>query len=149
MVIIDPTGMRTVSPFVKREPARCVHELTSLSRSDSRTFGGDIYPLRLKLGQMLAKVAPCPERTLWFRCQVMVRRLPSAIPRSRGYLFEKGYCGHRTVDEDYLEPARGVANFGADALECCTITGVRQAARSRGGQPCHGTRGQKGDCLTS
>ena len=64
MVIIDPTGMRTVSPFVKREPARCVHELTSLSRSDSRTFGGDIYPLRLKLGQMLAKVAPCPRADL-------------------------------------------------------------------------------------
>ena len=116
MVIADSTGTRSVSPFAKRDPARCVHEMISLSRSDSVTFGGELYPLRVKLGQTLAKAAPCP------RADVVVGIPTAGVPAALGYAevsklpFREGLIRAPYTGRQYLEPARGMANFGARIL---------------------------------
>jgi amidophosphoribosyltransferase len=116
MVIVDSTGSRSVSPFVKREPARCVHELVALSRSDSVTFGAPLYPLRVNLGRALAKAAPCP------RADVVVGIPPAGIPAALGFSeesnipFREGLIRAPYSGRQYLEPAHGVTNFGARTL---------------------------------
>jgi amidophosphoribosyltransferase len=116
MVIVDATGLRSVSPFVKKEPARCIHEMVALSRADSVTFGGALYPLRVKLGQTLAKAAPCP------RADVVVGIPPAGTPAALGFAeasklpFREGLIRAPYTGRQYLEPARGVANFGARIL---------------------------------
>ncbi|MFQ5896184.1 MAG: amidophosphoribosyltransferase, partial [Nitrospinota bacterium] len=58
MVVIDGDGLRSHQPLRAPRVAQCIFEHIYLARPDSRIFGHNVYEVRLRLGERLAREAP-------------------------------------------------------------------------------------------
>jgi amidophosphoribosyltransferase len=54
MLVIDENGVKSYSPFEKRDPTHCIFEFVYFSRPDSQIFGEYVDKTRRKLGKNLA-----------------------------------------------------------------------------------------------
>jgi amidophosphoribosyltransferase len=61
MVILDATSSQSVQPFPRQERAACVQEFVAVAARRADAFGMPVYPVRVGLGERLAKEHPCEE----------------------------------------------------------------------------------------
>lgn len=111
VVIITPTGMRSIRPFAKTEKRFCIFEYVYFSRPDSMSEGRNVYETRQRIGAQLAREAHVA-------ADVVVPVPDSGIPGALGYAkqsripFELGIIRNHYVGRTFIEPSDRVRHLG-------------------------------------
>jgi len=114
MVVVDALGESALMPFARRDRAACIQEPLHLAGVDAHVFGQATYPIRVALGERLAREAPCPQ------ADVVVGLPGAGAAIATGY----GRVADKPVREGlvpaiyaagrrYVEPPREIRDFGA------------------------------------
>jgi amidophosphoribosyltransferase len=111
IVIIDRTGLRSLTPFSPRRRLQCVFEYIYFARPDSTLWGQNVYHVRKALGHRLAEehpveadvVVPVPDSGLGAALGFAER---SGIP------FDLGLIRNHYVGRTFIEPRQGIRHFG-------------------------------------
>jgi amidophosphoribosyltransferase len=111
MVIVDGSGIRSISPFAKVKKRFCIFEYVYFSRPDSVSEGINVYEARQRIGAQLAREAPVD-------ADVVVPVPDSGIPGALGYAkesripFELGIIRNHYVGRTFIEPSDHVRHLG-------------------------------------
>lgn len=111
MVIIEPSGMRSLKPFAPTNKRFCIFEYVYFSRPDSVSEGINVYETRQRIGAQLAREAPVD-------ADVVVPVPDSGIPGALGYAkesripFELGIIRNHYVGRTFIEPSDHVRHLG-------------------------------------
>ncbi len=111
MVVVDATGIRSVWPFEKAEPALCLFEFVYFARSDSILYGQNIHAARVRMGKTLAIEAPQ-------EADVVVPVPESGIPAAQGFAVQSGIpyadglVKNRYVGRTFIEPSSSLRDRG-------------------------------------
>jgi len=111
VVIITPSGMRSIKPFAKTEKRFCIFEYVYFSRPDSISEGRNVYETRSRIGAQLAREAHVA-------ADVVVPVPDSGIPGAIGYAkqsripFELGIIRNHYVGRTFIEPSDRVRHLG-------------------------------------
>ncbi len=114
VLVIDENGQRSIRPWPPEQvdPKLCLLEFVYLARPDSRLYGQEVHSARLRMGELLADVAPVPAD--------LVMGVPdSGLPAAEGYARRSGipygqglvknrYIGRTFIVPDQVQRARGV-----------------------------------------
>ncbi|MGA2331945.1 MAG: amidophosphoribosyltransferase [Syntrophales bacterium] len=111
ILIIDHTGLKSLTPFPKVRPAHCIFELIYFARPDSQIFGQNVYMCRKRLGHSLAKeyrpevdiVMPFPDSGTY---AALGYAEESGIP------FEMGMIRNHYVGRTFIQPSQPMRDFG-------------------------------------
>jgi len=111
VVIITPSGMRSLKPFTPQKKRFCIFEYVYFSRPDSISEGKNVYETRQRIGAWLA-------RETGVAADVVVPVPDSGIPGAIGYAkesgisFELGIIRNHYVGRTFIEPSAQVRNLG-------------------------------------
>jgi amidophosphoribosyltransferase len=111
ILIIDHTGVKSLTPFPKVKPAHCIFELIYFARPDSQIFGQNVYMCRKRLGHSMAKeyrpevdiVMPFPDSGTY---AALGYAEESRIP------FEMGMIRNHYVGRTFIQPSQPMRDFG-------------------------------------
>jgi len=111
ILIIDHTGLKSLTPFPKVRPAHCIFELIYFARPDSQIFGQNVYMCRKRLGHSMAKeyrpdvdiVMPFPDSGTY---AALGYAEESRIP------FEMGMIRNHYVGRTFIQPTQPMRDFG-------------------------------------
>jgi amidophosphoribosyltransferase len=111
ILIIDHTGLKSLTPFPKVKPAHCIFELIYFARPDSQVFGQNVYMCRKRLGHSMAKeyrpdvdiVMPFPDSGTY---AALGYAEESGIP------FEMGMIRNHYVGRTFIQPSQPMRDFG-------------------------------------
>ncbi|MFO1127170.1 MAG: amidophosphoribosyltransferase [Rhodospirillales bacterium] len=111
MVVIDDNGLRSIKPFAKVPRRFCVFEYIYFARPDSTIDARNVYDVRWRIGQELAResgvdadlVVPVPDSGV-----------PAAIgyARQSGIPFELGIIRNHYVGRTFIEPTQHIRLLG-------------------------------------
>ncbi len=113
MIIIEGGKVSSVSPFPDRALSRCIHEFVSVARGTATSMGQAVYPVRVALGQRLAREQPCDT------AEVVVGLPGEGVPAALGYArganvdYFEALLPNAGAHERLLEPPGGLADFDA------------------------------------
>ncbi|HEX4295008.1 MAG TPA: amidophosphoribosyltransferase [Rhizomicrobium sp.] len=111
MVVITKDGIESFHPFNKQPHRFCVFEYIYFARPDSMVDGRNVYELRKRAGEELAKESPA-------LADIVVAVPDSSIPAALGYAnesglpFELGIIRNHYVGRTFIEPSEGIRDFG-------------------------------------
>lgn len=111
IVIVEPTGIRSLRPFQNTPKRFCIFEYVYFSRPDSLSEGLNVYQVRQRIGAQLAREAPV-------EADVVVPVPDSGIPGALGYAkesgipFELGIIRNHYVGRTFIEPSDHVRHLG-------------------------------------
>lgn len=113
LVEILPDGeLKSYFPFARTREAACVFEYIYFARPDSIVFGRNVYAVRKRLGEELAREAPVPG------AEVVVPVLDSGVAAAIGYsqasgiALELGLIRNHYVGRTFIEPKQSIRDFG-------------------------------------
>ncbi|MFA6635606.1 MAG: amidophosphoribosyltransferase [Candidatus Omnitrophota bacterium] len=111
IVVIDPSGIKSIKPFDKKRPAQCVFEFIYFSRPDSIIFGDSVYRVRKDLGRQLAREFPVPAD--------MVISIPDSgnyaalgYSEESGLPFEFGIVRNHYIGRTFIQPSPEMRRHG-------------------------------------
>lgn len=111
IVIIDSSGLHSITPFQPVKTAYCIFELIYFSRPDSRIFGKNVYMYRKHLGNHLAReylpdvdfVMPFPDSGNYAALgYAEERRVP----------FEMGMVRNHYIGRTFIQPSQTMRKLG-------------------------------------
>jgi len=112
--VVEVTGdgeLKSYFPFGVFKPSPCVFEYIYFARPDSSIFGKNVYPIRKRLGEELAREQPA--------IADMVIPVPdSGVPAAIGYSqasglpLELGLIRNHYVGRTFIEPKQSIRDFG-------------------------------------
>ena len=111
LVVIDHAGVTSHFPFRPVEPAPCVFEYIYFSRPDSQVFGREVYGLRRRLGEQLARELPV-------EADVVIAVPDSGVPAALGYAsasgipYDTGLVRNHYIGRTFIEPQQAIRHFG-------------------------------------
>jgi amidophosphoribosyltransferase len=111
LVVITDNGPVSHFPFLPVQKAPCVFEYVYFARPDSQVFGREVYALRRRLGQQLAREAP-------IAADVVIAVPDSGVPAALGYAdqakipYETGLVRNHYVGRTFIEPRQAIRHFG-------------------------------------
>ena len=111
IVIVEPTGIRSLKPFKHTSKRFCIFEYVYFSRPDSQSEGQNVYQVRQRIGAELSREAPVD-------ADLVVPVPDSGIPGALGYAkesgipFELGIIRNHYVGRTFIEPSDHVRNLG-------------------------------------
>jgi amidophosphoribosyltransferase len=111
IVVITKDGIESHFPFAKTPQRFCVFEYIYFSRPDSVVEGRNVYELRKRAGEELAKESPA-------LADIVVPVPDSSIPAAIGFAnksglpFELGIIRNHYVGRTFIEPSEGIRHFG-------------------------------------
>ena len=112
IVVVDESGLKSLTPFLPVAPRFCVFEYVYFSRPDSIVEGVNVYEARRRIGTELAREAPVPGADL-------VTPVPdSGTPGAIGFAaearipFELGIIRNHYVGRTFIEPADQIRHLG-------------------------------------
>lgn len=111
IIFITKTGLRSIKPAGKTQSAFCIFEFIYFARPDSTIFGENVYQIRKRLGQRLAKeYQPIGDLTMPFPDSGNYAALgfaeASKIP------FEMGVIRNHYVGRTFIQPSQTMRDFG-------------------------------------
>jgi len=102
LVAIDATGVRSIR-FAEPAPKLCVFEFVYIARPDTHLYGQSVHSVRQRMGEELARQAPCVAD--------MVMPIPeSGVPAAQGFARESGipygdgFVKNRYVGRTFIQP---------------------------------------------
>lgn len=111
LIEITEQGVASFRPFLPVEHAPCVFEYVYFSRPDSQVFGREVYAVRRKLGEQLAKEAPVD-------ADVVIAVPDSGVPAALGYAraagipYETGLVRNHYIGRTFIQPQQAIRHFG-------------------------------------
>lgn len=111
MLIIDETGMQSVSPLETKAAAVCTFEHVYFSRPDSIIFGKSVNESRHKMGKQLALEHPV-------EADLVVPVPDSGVAAAIGYArqsqinFRQAIIRNHYVGRTFIEPSQSIRSFG-------------------------------------
>ena len=105
IVIITNDGLKSMNPFPPMPTRPCIFEYIYFSRPDSRVGGKNVYDVRKRFGQELAKETPA-------NADIVVPVPDSGTPAAIGYAseinlpFELGITRNHYVGRSFIEPTQ-------------------------------------------
>jgi amidophosphoribosyltransferase len=111
IVVITKDGVESHFPFARQPQRFCVFEYIYFSRPDSVVEGRNVYELRKRAGEELAKESPA-------LADIVVPVPDSSIPAAIGFAnqsglsFELGIIRNHYVGRTFIEPTEGIRHFG-------------------------------------
>jgi len=103
LVAIDATGVRSIR-FAEPTPKLCLFEFVYIARPDTQLYGQSVHGARQRMGEELARQAPCAEAD-------MVMPVPeSGVPAAQGYArasgipYGDGFVKNRYVGRTFIQP---------------------------------------------
>ena len=111
IVIIDETGVQSLTPFPEQDHAHCIFELIYFARPDSQIFGQNVYLCRKRLGHRLAQeFRPDVDLVMPFPDSGNYAALGYA--EESGLPFEMGMIRNHYVGRTFIQPTQPVRDFG-------------------------------------
>ncbi|MFA4915642.1 MAG: amidophosphoribosyltransferase [Syntrophales bacterium] len=111
IIIIDKTGLRSMTPFQEVKPAHCIFELIYFARPDSQIFGENVYLCRKRLGHCMAKeYRPDVDLVMPFPDSGNYAALGYA--EESGIPFEMGMIRNHYVGRTFIQPTQPMRDFG-------------------------------------
>jgi amidophosphoribosyltransferase len=113
MVVIDATGVRTVSPFADTDidPRLCLMEFVYFHRPDGQLYGKGVHAARVRMGEQLAEQSPVDAD--------LVMGVPeSGIPAAEGFAnrsgisFGFGLVKNRYIGRTFIAPNQQMRALG-------------------------------------
>jgi amidophosphoribosyltransferase len=110
VVVIDKDGINSYHPFKKQPERFCIFEYVYFSRPDSVVEGRNIYEVRKRIGEELAREAPA-------QADLVVPVPDSGVPAALGFAhasglpFDYGIIRNHYVGRTFIEPSDGIRNF--------------------------------------
>jgi len=105
LVAIDATGVRSIR-FADATPKLCLFEFVYIARPDTQLYGQSVHGARQRMGEELARQAPCPGAD-------MVMPVPEGgVPAAQGYARESGipygdgFVKNRYVGRTFIQPTQ-------------------------------------------
>ena len=111
MVVITEQGIDTYFPFEKAKPRFCVFEYVYFARPDSTVQGENVYAVRKKIGEELAKESPV-------EADLVVPVPDSGTPAAIGFAqaanlpFELGIIRNHYVGRTFIAPTDNIRHMG-------------------------------------
>jgi amidophosphoribosyltransferase len=109
---ISQYGMKSFFPFEKKKKALCIFEFIYFSRPDSVIFGESVHEMRIRMGRMLARLAPV-------EADIVVPIPDSSVSAGIGYAresnipYELGMIRSHYIGRTFIEPTQRIRDFGA------------------------------------
>ncbi|MBV9990679.1 MAG: amidophosphoribosyltransferase [Alphaproteobacteria bacterium] len=110
VLVIDKDGMNSYYPFKKQPERFCIFEYVYFSRPDSVVEGRNVYEVRKRIGEELAREYPA-------QADLVVPVPDSGVPAALGYAnasglpFDLGIIRNHYVGRTFIEPSDGIRNF--------------------------------------
>jgi amidophosphoribosyltransferase len=110
LLIVGPSGIRSLHPFGPARLAHCVFEHVYFSRPDSYVFGESVNEIRSNLGRRLAKEAPAD-------ADVVVPIPDSGVCAAIGFAetaqlpLQMGLIRNHYVGRTFIQPAQSIRHF--------------------------------------
>jgi amidophosphoribosyltransferase len=111
MIVLGESGIESFFPFSEAERRMCIFEYVYFARPDSRLGGVSVYEARKRLGEALAREAPC-------EADVVVPVPDSGVSAALGFSqisgipFELGLLRSHYVGRTFIEPQSSIRHFG-------------------------------------
>lgn len=111
MVIVTDKGIETLFPFQKRKPRFCIFEYVYFARPDSSVEGRNVYTIRKKIGEELARESHVD-------ADIVVPVPDSGVPAAIGYAqqaalpFELGIIRNHYVGRTFIQPTDAIRHMG-------------------------------------
>ena len=111
LVVIDEDGIESIFPFQARRPRFCIFEYVYFARPDSNVEGRNVYEIRKKIGQELA-------RESHLDADIVVPVPDSGVPAAIGYAqeaglpFELGIIRNHYVGRTFIQPTDSIRHMG-------------------------------------
>ena len=111
MIVIDDDGVRSIKPFTKIPRRFCIFEYIYFARPDSTLEGRNVYAVRKRIGEELARERPVDADMV---VPVPDSGLPAAIgyAQQSGIPFELGIIRNHYVGRTFIEPAQHIRLLG-------------------------------------
>lgn len=112
IVIIDKDGLRSIKPFAPAAHSFCIFEFIYFARPDSLIFGKNVYLVRQRMGEELARegpvkpadmVVPIPDSGI---CAALGFAHKSKLP------FEMAIIRNHYVGRTFIQPSQYVRDLG-------------------------------------
>jgi amidophosphoribosyltransferase len=111
IIFINGNGLHSIKPASKTPSAFCIFEFIYFARPDSYIFGQNVYQIRKRLGQMLAKeFQPQGDLTMPFPDSGNYAALGFA--EASGIPFEMGVIRNHNVGRTFIQPSQSMRDFG-------------------------------------
>ena len=111
ILIIDKNGLKSIKPFPVRKKSLCIFEYVYFARPDSILFGTNVYAVRKRFGEMLAReyqidadfAMPFPDSGSY-----------AAIGycKQSGVPMEMGVIRNHYVGRTFIQPIQSMRDFG-------------------------------------
>jgi amidophosphoribosyltransferase len=111
IVIIDEKGIESIKPFAPRPMRPCIFEYIYFARPDSVVHGRNVYQVRKRFGEELARETAVP-------ADVIVPVPDSGVPAAIGYAresgipYELGIIRNHYVGRTFIQPTQAVRELG-------------------------------------
>jgi len=111
IVVVGPSGLRSIRPFPDAVQARCIFEHVYFARPDSYVFGESVNEVRTRFGQVLARESNVP-------ADVVVPVPDSGVCAATGFAEETGIplrmglIRNHYVGRTFIEPQQSIRHFG-------------------------------------
>jgi amidophosphoribosyltransferase len=111
IIFINKNGLRSIKPSVPIRKSFCIFEFIYFARPDSYIFGQNVYQVRKRLGQMLAReFQPQGDLTMPFPDSGNYAALGFA--EASHMPFEMGVIRNHYVGRTFIQPSQSMRDFG-------------------------------------
>jgi amidophosphoribosyltransferase len=111
IVIIDAQGLRSLKPVQRERTAFCIFEYIYFARPDSMIFGHNVYQIRKRLGQALAREYQ-PQADLVMPFPDSGNYAAIGFAEASGIPFEMGVIRNHYIGRTFIQPSQGMRDFG-------------------------------------
>ena len=111
VVWVDGVGLHAAQAIPSAREALCIFEHVYFARPDSRLAGTEVYGVRVRMGERLAREAPAAADLVM---PIPDSGTPAAIGFSKasGIPFEEGLIKNRYVHRTFIQPDQGLREQG-------------------------------------
>ncbi|MFZ5481420.1 MAG: amidophosphoribosyltransferase [Myxococcota bacterium] len=111
MIIVEDGNVESIRPLARQPRRACIFEYVYFARPDTTLFGRDVYPARVRMGEILARNFPA-------RADVVIPVPDSGVSAALGYArqsglpYAMGLLRSHYVGRTFIEPSQRIRDFG-------------------------------------